>query len=168
MKKAIFIIILALSSVLVSCKYDDTEIWNAVKSNELRIEALEERCRSLNQDIQSLNTIVKALQDNDFVTGVVEVKKSGSVVGYTISFSKSGSVTIYNGTDGRTPEIGIKLHSDGKYYWTVDGDWIYDGSGTGNRIAAEGTVPLLKIKDECWYVSYDDGQSWSKLSKATG
>ena len=167
MKKTIFIILVMLAG-LVSCKYEDSDIWNAVKSNEVRIAALEAQCRALNQDIQSLNTIVRALQDNDYVTGVVEVQKNGAVVGYTISFSKSGSVTIYNGEEGRTPVIGIKRHADGKYYWTVDGEWIYDGSGTGNRISAEGTVPQLKITDGWWYVSYDEGKSWTKLSKASG
>lgn len=167
MKKTIFII-LAMLAGFVSCKYDDSDIWNAVRSNEVRIAALEEQCRALNQDIQTLNTIVRALQDNDYVTGVVEVQKNGAVVGYTISFSKSGSVTIYNGEEGRTPVIGIKRHTDGKYYWTVDGEWIYDGSGTGNRISAEGTVPRLKITDGWWYVSYDEGKSWTKLSKASG
>ncbi len=167
MKKTLFVVFVLLAG-LVSCRYDDSEIWEKVKENEARIAALEEQCRGLNQDLRTLSAIVTALQDNDYVTNVAEVKKDGNVVGYTISFSKSGAVTIYNGEDGHTPVIGIKLHTDGKYYWTVDGKWVYDGSGTGNRISAEGSVPELKIDDGWWYVSYDGRKTWTKLSKATG
>lgn len=167
MKKALCVIFVMLAG-LVSCKYDDSEIWNKVNENEARIAALEEQCRGFNQDLQTLRTIVNALQGNDYVTGVVEVIKEGTVVGYSITFSKSGTVTIYNGKDGHSPVIGIRQHTDGKYYWTVDGEWIYDGSGTGNRINAGGTAPELKIEDGWWYVSYDGRKTWTKLSKATG
>lgn len=167
MKKTFFVLATVLT-FLVSCKYDDTDIWNQVKSNEMRITALEEQCRGLNQDIQSLGAIVRALQGNDYVTNVAEVMKEGVVVGYTISFSKSGPVTIYNGKDGKAPVIGVRKHTDGKYYWTIDGEWIYDGSGTGNRISATGTTPELKIDGGWWYVSYDGRKTWTKLSKATG
>lgn len=167
MKNFLFVFFVLLAG-LVSCRYDDSEIWNKVNENEARIVALEEQCRGFNQDLQTLRTIVNALQDNDYVTNVAEVKKDGAVVGYTISFSKSGSVTIYNGEDGHSPVIGIRRHTDGKYYWTLDGDWIYDGDGTGNRIGAEGITPELKIDDGWWYVSYDGKKTWTKLSKATG
>lgn len=167
MRKTLFILFV-LTVGLASCGYDDSELWNKVKSNETRIAALEEQCRSMNQDIQSLNTIVRALQSNDYVTNVAEVMKDGTVVGYTITFSKGSSVTVYNGKDGHTPVIGIKKHTDGKYYWTIDGEWVYDGSGTGNRISATGVVPELKIKDDWWHVSYDGGKTWKKLSRATG
>jgi len=167
MRNFLFVFFVLLAG-LVSCRYDDSEIWNKVNENESRIAALEEQCRGFNQDLQTLRTIVNALQDNDYVTNVAEVKKDGAVVGYTISFSKSGSVTIYNGKDGHSPVIGISRYTDGKYYWTMDGDWIYDGSGTGNRISAEGIAPELKIEDGWWYVSYDGKKTWTKLSKATG
>ena len=78
MRKTLFILFV-LSVGLASCGYDDSELWNKVKSNETRIAALEEQCRSMNQDIQSLNTIVRALQDNDYVTNVAEVMKDGTV-----------------------------------------------------------------------------------------
>ncbi len=167
MKRTLFVILVMLAG-LVSCRYDDSEIWNKVNGNEARIAVLEEQCRGFNQDLQTLRTIVNALQGNDYVTGVAEVMKDGAVVGYTISFSKNGTVTIYNGKDGHSPVIGIRRHTDGKYYWTMDGEWIYDGSGTGNRISAGGTVPELKIEDGWWYVSYDGKETWTKLSKATG
>ena len=32
----------------------------------------------------------------------------------------------------------------------------------------QGITPMLKIEDDYWYVSYDNGQSWTQLGKATG
>ena len=31
-----------------------------------------------------------------------------------------------------------------------------------------GVTPQLKIDDDYWYVSYDNGASWTQLGKATG
>ena len=78
MKKALCVIFVMLAG-LVSCKYDDSEIWNKVNENEARIAALEEQCRGFNQDLQTLRTIVNALQGNDYVTGVVEVDRKSVV-----------------------------------------------------------------------------------------
>ena len=52
MKKALCVIFVMLAG-LVSCKYDDSEIWNKVNENEARIAALEEQCRGFNQDLQT-------------------------------------------------------------------------------------------------------------------
>ena len=83
-----------------------------------------------------------------------------------------------DGKDGHTPVIGVKQGEDGNYYWTVDGEWmdgnsygdnwvIEDGWLTdcnGNRIPAtgkDGITPVLKIVDGYWYISYNNGKTWS-------
>ena len=83
-----------------------------------------------------------------------------------------------DGKDGYTPNISAKQGEDGKYYWTVDGEWmdgstgegnwIIDGGwltdGQGNKIPAtgpDGITPTLKIIDGYWYISYDNGKTWS-------
>lgn len=144
------LLILLFATVLCACsdKYDDRLLTERVDHLENRIARLEELCKQMNADISSLQTLVTALQNNDYVTGVVPVTKNGETVGYTISFTKSSPITIYhgadgkdgidgtNGKDGRTPVIGVRQDSDGLYYWTLDGDWLLDGSG--NKIRAEG------------------------------
>ena len=83
-----------------------------------------------------------------------------------------------DGKDGYTPSISVKQGEDGKYYWTVDGEWM-DGStgegnwvidggwltdGQGNKIPAtgkDGITPTLKIVNGYWYISYDNGNTWS-------
>ena len=208
---------LMLSAVSCSESYDDSLIWDKLNSLENRVAALEQLCRQMNTNITSLQTVVEALQNNDYVTNIAPITEDGKVIGYTITFSKSGAVTIYHGKDGKdgtngtngkdgqdgyTPVIGVAKDTDEVYYWTLDGDWLLDNDG--NKIKAEGIdgkdgqdgadgkdgqdgedgqdgvngtdgkdgkdgiTPKLKIEDGYWYISYDNGSTWTQLGKATG
>ena len=149
MKKLLTFAALLAVIAFTSCKYDDDDIWNSVHGLEDRVAKLEELCKQMNTNISSLQTIVTALQSNDYVTGVTPIIQDGKEIGYTITFSKSNPITIYhgkdgqngedgtNGKDGVTPTIGVKQDADGVYYWTLDGDWLTDEQG--NKIKAEGT-----------------------------
>ena len=168
-------------------------------------EALQTLCNQMNTNISSLQTIVTALQNNDYVKSVMPVVQGGKEIGYTIIFTKSDPITIYHGKDGQdgndgvpgqdgtTPVIGVMRHTDGVYYWTLDGEWLTDTAG--NKIKAEGTdgkdgtdgkpgedgqqgqdglpgkdgiTPQLRIEGGYWEISYDNGDSWTQLGKATG
>ena len=153
----------------------------------------------MNTNISSLQSIVNALQKNDYITNVSPVRKDGEEIGYTITFAYGDTITIYHGTngkdgangkDGYTPQIGVMKDTDGIYYWTVDGEWLLDGKG--NKIqangvngtngsngqdgtngkdgidGADGITPRLKIENDYWYISYDNGATWTELGKATG
>ena len=150
----------------------------------------------MNTNITALQTIVEALEKNDYITNVSPVRKDGEIIGYTISFAYSDTITIYHGENGRdgadgkdgyTPQIGVMKDTDGIYYWALDGEWLLDGKG--NKIQAngvngtdgtngnngqdgtngvDGITPRLKIENDYWYVSYDDGVTWIELGKATG
>ncbi len=96
-----------------------------------------------------------------------------------------------NGTDGQdavTPIIGVKLdETDGAYYWTINGEWLLTPEGERVPVTArdgksgkdgkdgedgqdgkDGITPQLKIEEEYWYVSTDNGITWTQLGKATG
>ncbi len=176
---------------MFSCsKYDDSEIWDYVKGINSRLTALEEKCKDMNTNITSLQAIVAAVENGDYITNVAPVMRNGIQIGHTITFLKSAPITIYNGSDGKdgndgndgyTPVIGVKQDVDGLYYWTIDGEWLLTGSGAKVRASGidgqdgtngtkgdNGITPLLKIENEYWYVSYDAGTSWQMLGKATG
>ena len=171
-----------MAAVLFSCtEFDDTAIWEELRSHEARIAKLETLCDRMNTNISSLQTIVLALQEKDFVTGVAPIMENGKEIGYTITFSKSGSITIYhgkngtNGVNGTTPVIGVKKDTDGKYYWILNGEWIRNDAGekipttgTDGTDGVNGFTPKLKIENGYWYISYDNGQSWDRLDKAVG
>ena len=72
---------------ITSCKYDDSELWNEVRNHESRIAQLEELCNQVNTNISSLQTIVSALQDNDYVTSITPITSGDEIIGYTINFS---------------------------------------------------------------------------------
>lgn len=98
-----------------------------------------------------------------------------------------------NGTDGHTPIIGVAQDTDGVYYWTLDGEWLLDGNGNKLRVTgengqngadgqdgqdgtngangtngADGITPQLKIEADYWWISYDNGATWTQLGKAKG
>lgn len=101
-----------------------------------------------------------------------------------------------NGQDGLTPVLGAAKDTDGIYYWTLNGSWLLDGDGHKIRVTGEkgdkgdkgdkgatgatgqngtngtngtdGVTPQLKIENDYWYISYDNGSSWTQLGKAKG
>ena len=180
-------LLLCTGLAMTGC-YDDSVLQGQIGSlsdqlqdHESRLKELERLTAQQNTNISSLQTIVTALQDKDYVTSVAPINEGDEVVGYTITFSKSGAVTIYNGKDGYVPVMGVKQdESDGQWYWTVDGEWLLDSKGGKVRASAEdgedgapgqpGVTPTLKIVDGYWYVSYDGGKTWEEetLGQATG
>lgn len=146
-------------------------------------EALQRLCNETNTNLSSLQTIVTALQNNDYITSVDPLTENGKVVGYTIKFAKSNPIVIYNGkdgadgVDGNTPVIGVKKDTDGIYYWTLDGEFIVvDGQkikaqgtdGNNGTDGSDGVTPKLEIREGYWWISYDNGSNWTQLGKATG
>ena len=146
-------------------------------------EALQCLCDETNTNLSALQTIVTALQNNDYITSVDPLTENGKVVGYTIKFAKSNPIVIYNGkdgadgVDGNTPVIGVKKDTDGIYYWTLDGEFIVvDGQkikaqgtdGNNGADGSDGVTPKLEIQEGYWWISYDNGTNWTQLGKATG
>lgn len=129
----------------------------------------------MNSNISAMQTLLNAMEENNYITSVTPVVENGETVGYTISFTKSEPITIYhgkNGTvgiDGISSVIGVKEHTDGTYYWTLNGEWLRDADG--KMIAAEGVdgiTPIFKIENDYWHISYDNGATWTELGKAKG
>ena len=134
-----------------------------------------------NSNLASIGGIVEELQNGGYVKDYVELFEDGERIGYTLIFSDDKSFNIYNGkdgqngSDGHTPTIGVKQDSDGKWCWTIDGEWLKDENG--NKIiassddgpeGANGLTPKLIIEGGYWYISYDNEQSWCKIDKASG
>ena len=213
MKKLSLLLLTLTICFFTACHKD---IWAELENLDQRVTKLEELCKEMNTNITSLQTIVSVLQSNDYITGIVEIKKNGEVIGYTITFGKHDPITIYHGEDGKdgqdgangsssTPVIGVAKDTDGVYYWTLNGEWLLDDNG--NKLPVSGTngkdgengadgkdgqdgsngqdgtdgkdgqdgvdgkdgvTPQLKIEDGYWYISYDNGETWTQLGKATG
>lgn len=175
MKRLISLLYIGFTLLLVSCQHED--IWKELQEHKQRIEQLEKQCRELNSNIDALQKILTAIQQNDYVTEVTKIIEGGSEVGYCLTFAKGGTVTIYYEAGDpagavAAPSIGIKKASDGAYYWTSDGEWLTDDNG--NMISAtvadpDGRyiTPQFRVADGVWYVSYDNGNSWRKFEEST-
>ena len=225
MKKLSLLLLTLIVCCFTACHKD---IWAELENLDQRVTKLEELCKEMNTNITSLQTIVSVLQSNDFITGIVEIKKNGEVIGYTITFGKHDPITIYHGQDGKdgadgkdgqdgqdgqngsanAPVIGVAQDTDGVYYWTLNGEWLLDDNGNKLPVSGkdgqngtngtngqdgadgkdgqdgengkdgadgqdgkdgkDGITPQLKIEDGYWYISYDNGATWTELGKATG
>ena len=213
MKKLSLLLLTLTVCFFTACHKD---IWAELENLDQRVTKLEELCKEMNTNITSLQTIVSVLQSNDFITGIVEIKKNGEVIGYTITFGKHDPITIYHGQDGKdgadgkdgqdglngsanAPVIGVAQDIDGVYYWTLNGEWLLDDDGNKLPVSGkdgqngtngsngqdgtdgkdgqdgedgqdgkDGITPQLKIEDGYWYISYDNGATWTQLGKATG
>ncbi len=95
-----------------------------------------------------------------------------------------------NGQDGASPIVGVAKYTDGVYYWTLNGEWLLDADGNKLRVSGQdgadgadgndgqngqdgtdgqdGVTPQLKIEADYWYISYDNGNTWTQLGKAKG
>ena len=184
MKKLFAILTCAALLLTGGCdNFDHLDLTNRVNDLEERVAALEEWCNQMNTNITSLQALLDALENSDYITSVTELTENGKVVGYKISFAKGNPITIYHGEDGaqgeqgeqgqdgKTPVIGVRQDSDGVWYWTLNGEWLTDDNDNQlpavGEAGANGITPQLAIFYGTWYVSYDDGP-WIELGPATG
>ena len=168
-------------------KYDDDALWNELNDHASRLAALEQWQKTVNGNITTLQELVAALQNNDYVVSV-EAFETPAPGGYKITFIKKGEVIIWNGAKGNTghsPAIGVKEYpaASGVYYWTLDGVFI---EVSGNKMPVtgfngsngqDGATPKVIIgSDDYWYISADGtatgtapGTGWTSTGvKATG
>ena len=170
--KLIFISVILLLTNNTCSKYDDSEIWNQIDDLDKRITAIENQLKSINADISSLSTLIGILENRRYVSGI-----TGLVDGYSITFSDGSKLTIKDGKDGvdgkAAPVFNVRFFNE-RYYWVkiIDGvtSWLTDDKG--DMIPASGTeavTPLMKIdSDGYWIVSYNNGQSYSRIIDKSG
>ena len=162
--KKLLLLLLPFACMLAGCKYDDTSLWDEVNAQKAKIATLESTVASMNSNIGSLQSLINAVQSKVTINAVTKTES-----GYLIAFSDGNTARINNGVDGKdgkngqdgtTPVIGAKADSDGNFYWTVNGAWLLDAEG--NKVSTSNT-PQVKIEDDQWMVSYDNGASWTKV-----
>ena len=170
--KKLIIIITALLSVLSCTNLDD--ILEQLRDHEQRIQKLEALCTQLNSNVEAIQTILTALEQNDYITDITKITEAGIEIGYSITFAKGGTINIYhgsNGSDAPAPKIGIRKASDGEYYWTSNDEWLTDDQGekipasVPNDPDGKYITPLFRVAENIWYISYDNGNTWKAIEK---
>ncbi len=170
--KKLFYLLAGFGLLLGSCgdDFDDTNLKNQIANLEDRVKTLEETIATLNQDIAGVQTLVNAMQENVYVSKIVEGEN-----GYEVFFTNGEKITLSdgkageNGADGAT--VTVLTGDDGELYWavTVNGqtDFILvDGEKLPVK-GEKGDSPLMRVVMEgevgYWEVSYDGGKTWERL-----
>lgn len=168
--RRLFALLTGLCLTLAGCNdaYDDSELVKRMDDFEQRLAKLERLCNDMNTNLGSMQTIVTALDNGDYITSVEPLTENGAVVGYTLKFAKGKPIVIYNGKSGTAPVIAVRKDADGIYYWTLDGEWLTGDDGKKLPVSGDAVAPKLKIEEDYWYISYDDGTTWTQLGKASG
>jgi len=157
MKKTL-LLLFSLVLAFTGCKYDDSSLWEEINAQKAKITALEGTVSTMNSNLGALQSLVSSVQGQVTVNAVTKNDD-----GYTIYFSDGKTAKIKDGSDGedgKTPQIGAKADSDGNYYWTVNGSWLLDSQGA--KVSTSNT-PKVKIENDQWMVSYDNGANWTKI-----
>lgn len=150
--------------VLGGCaKYDDTAINDRISALEDEAAKLEALCSKMNSEIESLKVVVDALNNGVYVSDVKQDDDS-----YTVTFTDGRTITVSRGAPVEAPVVSVVKEDDGLYYWTVNGKHVKDAEG--NPVCANAVVetPKLRINDGWWEISWDEGNTWSRLTIYSG
>ena len=182
MKKFLTMLSLVLLGFASTSCYDDSELWDSVNDLDARVETLENLCTQMNSNLTALTELINEMTMGDVIIGITPVKENGVEVGYQLLLKDGGIVTLYhgkngkdgadgkdgangtNGQDAEAPVFGVKEDTDGVYYWTLDGEFVVDAEG--NKLPVTAAAPKVKVENETWMVSYDDGKTWTELGPA--
>ena len=66
---------------LAGC-YDDAELLKQLEEQERRLASLDQACAQMNTNIASLKVILRALQENDYISSTAPIVQEGKIIGY--------------------------------------------------------------------------------------
>lgn len=163
-RKTILCFLLLPVFLLAACT---DEIEDRIRTLKNDIATIEERLAGFTEELNSLSSLIEALEKNDHIAEIRDYSFLGHS-GYQILFSSGASVLLRNGSNGVSPILGVRYDEDtDAYYWTVqmgpDGSPSWMTNSYGMRVRASGTVPRIKIEEGVWWYSFD-GTSWSKCN----
>ena len=180
MKKICFFLLTSVVCFAACSSYDDSELVKKIDDLDKRVTALEQQVASINSEINALQVTISAIESGDVVTKVRSIEENG-VNGWEITYLKGGTVRIFpSSASSDAPILGVK-NVGGVLYWTWNGSLLLDETGkmiqasprngtdgTNGSNGKDGVTPKLKIENEFWFVSYNDGETWTRLGKVTG
>ena len=76
-----------------------------------RLDKLQKLCDEINENIAGIRGLVEAIEAQDMITGLTELKSGSTVTGYKINFVKHEPVTITNGENGLVPIVSSREYA---------------------------------------------------------
>lgn len=162
---------LLVLTTINSCSktYDDAPLRSRISNVDKRITDIETRLRTYNQEIATLQELLKPGRS---VKAMTQATRDGKLIGYTLEMSDNKTLFLPIGLAGQTGKgitMGVQQEpSDGKYYWRVDDQWLMNN---GERVLAfdvesingkAGFTPRLDIRDGAWQVETSP-DNWQRL-----
>ena len=160
------ILLSTISLLLAGCGgfIRDEFTWMQQEIDELRT-----RIDGLNGSVESVHAVVTEMAEGGYVKSFTEFTEDGRT-GYELTFNNGKTVRLLNGVTGKdgkdaeVPQLGTRQDNDGVWYWTLDGEWLKDGSGQKIRAAdKDGIVPVFKIDEGKIFISLDNGKTWDEV-----
>ena len=158
--------------LLATACYNDDELKSRLDDVDQRLTKVETLVSSLNTQLTKLQELIAGKQ---FISNIEDKEDGTHVITFVNSYGEMSTMTLKDGSkgadgsDGQTPDISVKQAPDGKWYWTVNGEWLLDSEGKTVPVTGErGVTPSMKIENGKWYVSYDNGITYVECGQATG
>ena len=130
------------------------------------LETLQQIRRQLNSNILTISHTAKASGSGGYVKYTSVCVEDGETVGWILEMNDKTEVTAYNRITESSlwrPCIQISLDSDGVWKWEMDGERIL---GTDGKPVGLEVLPRLKVENNRWYASIDEGKSWMQAGNA--
>ena len=174
--KILRFLVIAVAALLISaCNgYDDSDLIERIENLEKEVASLQSQVGGINSEINALKITLNAINSRDVVTYIKAIEENG-VQGFEITYEKSGTVRIFLNSSSDTPMMGVR-EVGGVLYWTWNGSLLLDNNGkmipctgangTNGTNGKDGITPKVEIQNGYWCVSYDNGQTWTRLEKA--
>ncbi len=137
--KRFSIITIAWSVVLCMtvCSCGD-KFGDDLRSLGKRVEILEDSLPQVETGLRALSLLAYQIESQGFITNI----EQDALGNYYFTFNDESVIYLSHGQDGEDGEeadihLSIKQSSsDGLYYWTYNGEWLYDDNG--DKIRAQG------------------------------
>ena len=166
MKKALFIIMSLCVAAMWSCtvEIDRTDDGSgngqtdSTQTDPGTSVDLDSFCEIMNTNIASLQAIVEAFEEDDYVASFEETKNSmpEDYATYSVRFNAGTSAEIWCRKDGNdskgVPQISAAQDENGKWYWTLDGKWLSIGGSTVPVLEGD-DAPRICAEDGRWMIS---------------
>lgn len=143
-----------MASSVVSCQYDDTDIWE-------EIDQIKQELADLRQQLENELNAIKDLVNGQVTIKEIKQQNDGSKV---IVLSDGTKVTVYPKGAGVPGNIVTVVSEGGVMYWAM-----YDGLGNaapilvnGQKVPVAEIAPKTQIVDGAIEVSFDGGETWIK------
>ena len=122
----------------------DDRFGDELRSIGHRVEVLEDSLLQINNDMELLREVLVTIQKNGFVTDITHLPDGT----YSITFNDGRTVVLRDGligADGRDGEdgtseslnISVQMGEDGRWYWTLNGEWLLDNDGNVMPVTGE-------------------------------